>query len=114
MRWNTPAAIPTWMHKPLAHETAARNAIRLSHRIFAQRSTNMPKNENKNQGTVAAAGADSAGPLPKMKREQFEKELNKLQERMTSFSASTTRKNAKPPATCSTSGSRSPIAARTT
>jgi Polyphosphate kinase 2 (PPK2) len=94
IRRNTPAAIPTWMHKPLAHEMAARNAIRLSHRIFVQRS-NMPKNENKNQGTVAAAGADSAGPLPKIKREQFEKELNKLQVELTRSQAWTVAEGAR-------------------
>ena len=55
----------------------------------------MPKNENKNQGTVAAAGADSAGPLPKMKREQFEKELNKLQVELTRLQAWTVAEGAR-------------------
>ena len=55
----------------------------------------MPKNENKNQGTVAASGADRAGPLPKMKREQFEKELNKLQVELTRLQAWTVAEGAR-------------------
>src|SRR5512132_2637098 len=80
---------------PLRTKRRRENAIPLSHRIFVQRSTNMPKNENKNQGTVAAAGADSAGPLPKMKREQFEKELNKLQVELTRLQAWTVAEGAR-------------------
>jgi polyphosphate kinase len=55
----------------------------------------MPKNENKSQGTVAASGADRAGPLPKMKREQFEKELNKLQVELTRLQAWTVAEGAR-------------------
>ena len=56
----------------------------------------MPKNENKNQGTVAAAaGAAGTGSLPKIKRAQFEKELNKLQVELTRLQAWTVAEGAR-------------------
>ena len=56
----------------------------------------MPENESKNQGTVAAAaGAAGTGSLPKIKRAQFEKELNKLQVELTRLQAWTVAEGAR-------------------